>query len=484
MKKIKTKLFKIVLVVLLFFLSTSFVHAATIGFSSFRESYNVGDTVNVKVYVGTNGISVNAIAAKIKFSSDILTLISTSKIGSVINLWAQEPSYSNSDGVVFFEGVTLNGYSGNSGTALTLVFKAKKQGIANLSFNSASILANDGNGTEVLNNKNSVSILIKKSDEVVKTTKSDLTPEVPVKDMTIVISEIKNNSPKYSPNKFLITTVEPVADKSFQIQIDSLTPIIWIDDGSHLYQAPKLDNGIHIIKVMAVDTSSNQLSGFLNFSTIVLKVPEITYYPKNLYVGDFLVLKGIADPLINVELTIKNKENNKVIIDNIVSNSDGDFTYVPDKELSPGIYSIIGRSVSINGISSDYMDPIEVVKREHGFNYFITMFSNYLLILIPFISLLVLFIVIFIYGYYRIKKLHITLKKKILDTENIVSSSFIGLNDDINKEIDILKKVKEKRPINEEEQDILNKIKNDIKIAEKNIENELKDVEKANNKQF
>ncbi len=44
-------------------------------------------------------------------------------------------------------------------------------------------------------------------------------------DTTIVISEIKNNTSKFSPNKFLISSPRPVSDKSYSIQIDS-NPVI------------------------------------------------------------------------------------------------------------------------------------------------------------------------------------------------------------------------------------------------------------------
>lgn len=455
--------------------------AATINFSPVSGSYKVGDTINVKVYVGTNSKSVNAISASIKFPSDILSLSSISKTGSVINIWAKEPSFSNTNGTASFEGVVLSGYTGNSGNAITLIFKAKASGNADLKFSTASILANDGNGSEVLNGKGVSSLKISQivAKPIVKTgvivpVKEEIV--APVKDMTIVVSEIKNNTSQYSPNKFLITSPQLVADKSYSIQIDGVDPIIWIDDGSHIFQAPELGNGIHTIKVMAIDTSSNALSGSLNFSTIVLKVPTITYYPSDLYIDQFMVLKGIADPAVDIELTITNIMTGGITTEHVSTNSDGKFTYVPDNKMQAGTYSIIARAITINGISSGYMNPIQVINKEHQLNFFVSKLGSYITLLTPLIALVALLIVILLYAFYRIKRLHLSLNRKFKDVSNTVSKSFSILDEDAKKEIDIFRKIRENKVLNKNERAFLGEFKNDIEEAEKAIKKELKEI--------
>ncbi|NVN97346.1 hypothetical protein HXX01_03910 [Candidatus Nomurabacteria bacterium] len=471
-----------IFIFILVLLPTYNASAATIGFSPSSSSHDVGDTINVKVYVGTDSKSVNAISANIKFSNDVLSLSSISKSGSIINLWAQEPSFSNGDGVASFEGVVLNGYTGNSGEAVTLVFRAKAAGTAKLSFNNASILANDGNGTEVLYSKGTGSIKVSQVSEkpiaVAKTSvkKEEAIVKTPKIDTTIAISEIKNNTNKYSPNKFLITSSQVVADRTYTIQIDSNPSIIWTDDGTHIFQAGQLTNGMHTIKVMAVDVNSNALSGFLNFSTTVLKVPEMTYYPTDLYVDQFMVLKGIADPAIDVELTITNINTGGIIIDHIFTNSDGKFTYVPDNKMVAGNYSVIARAIAANGITSDYMNPIQVVNKEHQLNFFVSKMSNVITLVIPLLALLALVIILAIYLYYRIRKYRQSLEKRLSVTEKIVSKSFEILDEDLDEEVEIFKKIRSAKILDKDEQIFLSKFKKDIKEAEKVIEKELKQI--------
>lgn len=461
----------------LFVTPLHYISAATIGFSPSSGSYKVGDTINVKIYISAESKSVNAVAADIKYPSDILSLSSISKTGTIINLWAEEPSFSNVSATASFEGVILNGYTGNSGTTVTLIFRAKAAGTANLSFSSASVLANDGNGTEMLNTKGTSSLKISNAPIVVKPVVKDEGPVAPI-DTTIVISEIKNNISQYSPTKFLIQSPQPVADNSYAIQIDSLPSIIWTDDGTHIYQSPALSNGIHVIKAMAVDKNSNALSGFLNFYTTFLKVPVITYYPTELYVDDFLVLKGLADPSVNVELTITNIATGAIILDRVTTNSDGKFIYVPESKMPVGTYSITARSQAVSGITSDYMSPIQIINKERKLNFFVTLFSNYIILLMPFVALIILFILIILYGYYKIKKYNKSLNDKLIKAENIVSKDFENLKRDINKEAIVSSKLKEHEQLTEGEATSLVDFKEDIKKTEQEIIENIESIQK------
>jgi len=127
------------------------VAAASLYFSPSSGSYNVGQTFSVSVYVSSADQAMNAASGVISFPSDKLEVVSFSKVGSIFNLWVQEPSFSNSDGTVNFEGIVLNpGFTGASGKILTVTFRVKAAGSALVSFSSGSVLANDGKGTNLL----------------------------------------------------------------------------------------------------------------------------------------------------------------------------------------------------------------------------------------------------------------------------------------------------------------------------------------------
>jgi len=133
------------------FLFPAYTHAATLRVAPVSASTQSGSTVSVSVQVSSSDQALNAVSGVLKFPPELLQVTSISKSGSVIGLWVQEPSHSNVAGTVNFEGVVLNpGYQGSNGTIVTVTFRALVAGVASLSVQSGSVLANDGNGTEIL----------------------------------------------------------------------------------------------------------------------------------------------------------------------------------------------------------------------------------------------------------------------------------------------------------------------------------------------
>ena len=153
-------------------------YAATLSVSPTTGTYAVGSTITARVVVGSGGVSVNAVSGALTFPADKLTLTSVSKSGSVVTLWVQEPTYSNASGTASFEGVMLNGYTGNAGTVLTFTFRAKAQGSARVALASSSaVLLNDGQGTNATNGVGSATYTI--TPPVVKPTPTPTPKPIP-----------------------------------------------------------------------------------------------------------------------------------------------------------------------------------------------------------------------------------------------------------------------------------------------------------------
>lgn len=137
-------------VAVFFFCFASSVSAANLSLSPASGLYSVGDTFSVQVVVSSQDKSINAVSGILNFSADKLQVVSLSKNSSIINFWVVDPAFVNSSGKVSFEGVVLNpGFQSSRGVVLTLHLKAKSIGAASLSYSSASVLANDGQGTDV-----------------------------------------------------------------------------------------------------------------------------------------------------------------------------------------------------------------------------------------------------------------------------------------------------------------------------------------------
>ncbi len=136
------------------------------------------------VNVDTNR-EINAAGVKIYFPVYKLEIVSLSKKESIFELWAVEPSYSNTDGTIWFSGgLPSPGFKGSRGKILTITFKAIKEGRANIRFGEGLVLANDGRGTDILKELKSASYAL------IGPTSSDLNDDgyIDTSDLDILLS--------------------------------------------------------------------------------------------------------------------------------------------------------------------------------------------------------------------------------------------------------------------------------------------------------
>lgn len=302
-----TKVFFIFFLALL--VHSTKAHAATLSVSPASQSTSVGKTIVVKVLVNSAGQSINAVSGGITFSNNVLTLTSISKGQSIVSLWAQAPSYSNTAGTASFQGVVLNGFNG-TGTILTLIFKAKAEGVATISLapNSSSVLLNDGQGTNVLTGTSGDTITIGKTEAT--------TPPAPT----------------------------PIAQPSAT-------------------QQP------------------------------VLKLPVVNQYQSPLLAGNFIVVRGTADPNSTFTVTLSNTTT--AIQSTVSSDSNGAFTYVSDNKVKSGTYTVI-----FTLADGSHTQPVTIVVK----NPLSFVLLSWLMTLISFkINLFwtVLFIILSVYLWHR-----------------------------------------------------------------------------------
>ncbi|MGC9599135.1 MAG: hypothetical protein ABSE18_02000 [Minisyncoccia bacterium] len=136
-------------------------HAATLFFSPQSGTYFTGRSFTVAVKVSSPDQAMSAAQGEISFPTKNLAVLSVSKTDSIMNLWVQDPTFSNHDGVINFGGVAVNpGFKGTDGTIFTVTFEAESPGSAPLSFISGSVLANDGKGTNILSGMQSANFSV------------------------------------------------------------------------------------------------------------------------------------------------------------------------------------------------------------------------------------------------------------------------------------------------------------------------------------
>ena len=145
------RIFYVTLFLCIFFIVPKNTNAASFQISPTTGNVSNSGSITLTVSLATSSsVPVNAFSGRLNFPTELVSNTNISVSGSIANFWTVQPSVS-SDGVIRFEGIVLNpGFSGSSGKLFTATFKTEGTGTANFNLTSASILANDGLGTNVL----------------------------------------------------------------------------------------------------------------------------------------------------------------------------------------------------------------------------------------------------------------------------------------------------------------------------------------------
>lgn len=162
------------------------VHAASLSLSPAASKVSVGNIVSLKVFVSTQGKSINNTESEIQFPSDLLEVLSISKNASIFSLWVEDPKFSNSTGKITLNGGIPNpGYIGERGEVISVTFKAKKSGTASVFFSDSAVRQNDGLGTDILTNKQGSVITIESAAKLEVPAVNTSSNNVPAKPVII-----------------------------------------------------------------------------------------------------------------------------------------------------------------------------------------------------------------------------------------------------------------------------------------------------------
>ena len=220
----------IFLVALVIFLTAPAISsAAVLSISPAAIDVTQGDTVTVSVRLDTQDQAVNAVQTTVRFPSDKLKLISAVP-GSIFSLMTPNSPFIDTGKVSFSAGAVSPGFTGKSGTVMTLKFSAQTTGAAAITFDSSKVLLNDGSGTDALNNSIGATISIAEQkvvpvvEPVVETPETSETPVVTetsnskLPEVTSISTPDQNNW--YSTHNISLLWTRPEKAYGFSFNLD------------------------------------------------------------------------------------------------------------------------------------------------------------------------------------------------------------------------------------------------------------------------
>jgi len=107
--------------------------------------FGMGQQFQVDLVLDTENEEINAVEGKVIFPEGLLELKEIRDGNSIINFWIEKPK--NQNGTIIFSGITPGGFNSEKGLILSVIFEAKKEGVAKFEINDARVLRNDGTGS-------------------------------------------------------------------------------------------------------------------------------------------------------------------------------------------------------------------------------------------------------------------------------------------------------------------------------------------------
>jgi len=149
--KFKTLCFLAVVFSFSFLIFPLVVRSATLYLLPQSQTVYQGDTFLVEVKLDTEGEEINTVEGYLNFPQDKLEIIDIGVGGSILNLWPENPSYSNQTGEISFLGGIPKGFKGEgklASTTFRVLPRVDPRQSASITFKENSkILLNDGKGT-------------------------------------------------------------------------------------------------------------------------------------------------------------------------------------------------------------------------------------------------------------------------------------------------------------------------------------------------
>ncbi len=447
---------------LLFFISVfawllfpGVLFAATLRFSPSSGTYNVGQTISVSIVVGSTDQAMNATSGVITFPNDLLSVQSISKGGSIIGLWVQEPNFSNTNGSAHFEGVVLNpGFMGGAGTVLTINFKAKAPGKAHIAFDGPQVLANDGQGTDILVQSSPADFVI--SDSVVKVSPSQ-------KIDSLIIRELGRDTT--SPNARFSFTVSSAtfSPDHFSVALNNKPAVDFPVSVDNIYPISGGDLGTNTIVVRAVNSAGEFLESKADFYIESLTPPSITEYPSINDGQKPIIIKGTSKyPLSTIQILMRHG-NDLVSQVDIVSDKDGGFVYTSSHALVSGEYLVSAKVKKDNGTQSKESTPVSIAIEEPFVMYLGKIAINIFFSVLILLLIILLLTITSMYLWYKFRAFRKRVRKEGDEAEASLKKSLKLLKEEVGD-------VVASKTAQEE-------LRSDIDDVEKYVGKEIKDIQ-------
>ncbi len=569
MNSFRSKYIFIFLLICFFTLPVKSVFAASLYIQPTVTAVSAGNIFTVNILVNTEGKIINNAETTINFPKDYIEVVSIDRSSSIFSLWVDDPSFSNISGEITLNGGIPNpGYTGSAGKVISVVFRAKKSGVASIFFANSAVRENDGLGTDILSTKTGSTInisssvetpaeqkvqidtvdsalsvtssthpdqttwykegdvelswVLPKNAQAVKTllgTRAVSSPTVlyssPIKSKSIEnlsdgiwyfhinyltangwsnITHYRIQIDSESPTDVSVNTEKDSGGRLslsvtasdnlsgidyYSAQVDSDTPFIFKADSSGVgfSNIPIASIGKHNITIRVYDKAGNFTEKKISVVTDVITQISIDSYPIKVKVGESVEASGTAPyagAIVSVSLS---KEGSTIENYRITADSYSKFNFKSKPIGDSGKYLLWAEILKNDGEIVASSQKVSITATKPVLLSVGSYTVELLKVLIPAVVLLLLFILLLMYSWYKIHKLRYNYKNDFDLMSVRVHKAFKLLSTETEKQLNLLEKSRKKAKLSAEEQDAIEELKNSISQIDLYIETQMKKIQ-------
>ena len=267
------------------------------------------------------------------------------------------------------------------------------------------------------------------------------------------------------------TTDEMSRIDYYEVKIDQEPPIKIKETE---YKMPVQILGEHTVIVKAVDKAGNYTLAMTEINVLPIEAPIITDYPRELLPGSILSIKGTALPEVTIRVYIQ-KDEKEIKTGETKSDKEGRWTYIEVEPVEKGIYEVWAEAIDSSGAKNRSLEKVTILVSPPAFIRIGKLAIDYLMTIITLLVLILILVLGVIWSWQKIKERRKKMRKEISEAEKALYQAFKALKQETEEQV---AKLDGKSGLNEREKKICGDLKEALKISEKFIGKEIKDIEK------
>ena len=293
-----------------------------------------------------------------------------------------------------------------------------------------------------------------------------------------------DNVDKNNPEQQLKVDVKDTTSlvKRFKVQIDNQPAVeMTRDTATGTLKLPAIGPGYHTVIVEAFDEAGNSVIGNASFNIESFEKPVFTEYPHEINEQVIPVIKGKTRSNATVEIILA-KVGAEPSTFKVMSDKDGNFTFIPEGKFSTGVYEIKAHATDQYGAQSQDSDTIRIAVQQSGFIRIGSMLVSFLSIIIPLIGLAGLAVLGSWYMVMYLRRFRKEIKKESTEALDILHREFTSLQAELRRQEALLQDSRKTKKLTKTEADMIEVFDRALQNSQRNVEKEIIDVTRLGSK--